>query len=169
MNKYQKLLKFYQALADMFKADSRIIDSDALDYPSINRAVEAWRETEGSSFTKFTRKFACDSIYDRAQGGEGRYSDAQNAFRDLAPHLRDPEARRILKEVFEALGFSQENLFVWQRSIRLLSKRGNGPAVVTLLVNDYQAFEDLLSSESVEDSVVKHVLLTNLPTEWPTE
>ncbi len=91
---------------------------------------------------------------------------AENAFADLAPYFRDPKARELAESYFECSGTTEvSDVYIQQRNVRFLGEGEAGPAVVTLLVDSYSTFKDLL--ERGEDSHVKYTHFSERKEENP--
>lgn len=77
------------------------------------------------------------------------------AFKDLAPHIRDPKARQVIddfRKIIEDDG--RKHLFVHVKNVRCPGGDDKGPSVVTLVVNDHARLMDLLAGRT-EDARIK--------------
>ncbi len=71
------------------------------------------------------------------------------AFKDLAPHMEDPRVRVIFQDLKEMSGTDQyTDLFLHIVEIRQLSDSNDGPTEITLVVDNYGRFVDLLQEDS---------------------
>ncbi len=71
-----------------------------------------------------------------------QFSEA--VFKDFAPYLRDPKARKITA-MFRELSYTEcDDLYIQVENVRLLDADENGPAVVTITTDCYNAFRDVL-------------------------
>ncbi|MFA6297418.1 MAG: hypothetical protein WC629_02550 [Candidatus Paceibacterota bacterium] len=69
----------------------------------------------------------------------------EDCFRDLAAHMRNPEARSVFETWTKMSGtYEKEDLFVHTANVRHLTRDANGPTAVTLVVNSYKGLKDLL-------------------------
>ena len=71
---------------------------------------------------------------------------AESAFQDLAPYLRIPMARRVVRDFIRLSETDTESdTYVHVANRRLLGQDLDGPAVVTVVVNSYRTFTNLIA------------------------
>lgn len=160
MKAYQKLLAFYRGVVDMFEANKEY-EGGQLKEPTPTQVAKLWKEVEGNTaFYPITPAFAKDMLFN-LDSGDCAFEWAKFAFSDLSPHFRDPEARLVFAKLLKCLRINTNKeyllLFVQMKNIRLLGGRSDGPAVVTLVVDNFSSLDNLLREGSVEDSVVGEV------------
>ena len=67
-------------------------------------------------------------------------------FKDLAPHMRSPEARKIFRDFADLVDLERKDLFVDITGVRRLCHK-EGYAVVTMVVNDVAKLRDIITKK----------------------
>ncbi|MEK7504980.1 MAG: hypothetical protein AAB589_01730 [Patescibacteria group bacterium] len=151
-------IKFYVALCDLlqdevFVEDSarQLIELHQSLKPHISLEIDRVYEGEDASITiEFLRESHYNYGFNLEM--EGCYRPMQDfaasAFKDLAKHMRNPEAREVFQRLYnlrcEDASSDLCDLYLCQTNVRHLGKRGDRVSVVTIVVSDYQSFVDQL-------------------------
>ncbi|MEI6191268.1 MAG: hypothetical protein WCP24_02795 [bacterium] len=142
----EKKIAFYGILAEIIR-DETFVDSSA------DALVGLYEEIKDElSLESFSLNFLKETFvdYKRDLPVFDHLEDiAIAAFRDLSPHMRSPDARRIFRDLSDMSGNSgQEVLFVNTVKVRSLSGDPDGISVVTMVVDDYAGLKSLLEQSS---------------------
>lgn len=147
MKKYKKLFRFYtqllelmseemfnvqraKVLAVLFKEINEDPQRRKLDYEWLKR-THAYRVNRPNSFKVMDSIFGIDL--------------AVFAFEDLAPYLRHPEVRVLVKKWYSLAGFDETGyVFTQVRNFRPLDPNypKDGPAAITLVVSSLSQFNE---------------------------
>lgn len=142
----EKKIAFYGILAEIIR-DETFVDSSADALVGLYEEIKDELSLESFSlnflketFVDYKRDFP---VFDHLE------DIAIAAFRDLSPHMRSPDARRIFRDLSDMSGNSgQEVLFVNTVKVRSLSGDPDGISVVTMVVDDYAGLKSLLEQSS---------------------
>ncbi|MES3031095.1 MAG: hypothetical protein V4697_01630 [Patescibacteria group bacterium] len=139
MKKYKAIAKFYRELLMLLR-------KKRFDKTAAESIVAIFQESEEFfSWTKLDLKQIRDVYYNL----QDRKDMARQAFEDLASYLKKPEARSLAFEFINIAELNDhENVFVHVMNRRLLCEESgeHGPAIVTIMVNAYNTFEDLIGA-----------------------
>ena len=138
-------IAFYGILVEIIR-DETFVDSSADALMKLYEEIKGELSLEGFSLDFLRETFAeykCWAEFDHLEG------IAIAAFKDLSPHMRSPDARRIFRDLSDMSGNSgQEVLFVNTVKVRSLCGTSGGISVVTLVVDDYDGLKNLLEQSS---------------------
>lgn len=155
MNDYKKVLAFYQGLAKLLISCNYQEESDNFNMALARDLAELHKEIRDLITIKGFSATLAKRMSDARASGDVPYNWMGAAFKDLAPHLRDPKARQVIDDFRKIIEDDRrEHLFIHVKSTRLLGGDGKGPAVVTLVVNDLDRLTDLLAGRT-EDARIK--------------
>lgn len=140
MKKYSKVLAFYNKLLEIISLEGK-----DLPYETGMAAVELFDAVKDSvSITEFT----ADHVNALHSDFDVREDYAEAAFKDLAPHLRDPEVQGLVENFFSCSGTADgDDVYTHVKNVRLLGNDSTGPAVVVLVTHAYGNFQALLSKK----------------------
>lgn len=141
--KYEAKLAFYIKLLE-------IIDQAENDLP-YELGIEAIELYDKVKDEVSIPEFTAEHVNTLHSDFDVREDYAEAAFKDLAPHLRDPKAQGVVEEFFSRTGTADgTDLYAHVRNIRPLSDEPYGPAVVTLVVHSYGNLQALLSKDEAK-------------------
>jgi hypothetical protein len=155
MNTYKTILAFYQGLAELLltckyheeRPNDEFNEKLAADLLALFAKIK-----DVISIKSYSVALIHD-VSDGRDSGFMPYDLASCAFKDLAPHLRDPEACKVIDSFRQILNDKKnQNLFVRVKSARLFGKDKKGPSVVTLVVSSHKNLMALLSGKHTFES-----------------
>ena len=154
MKNYDKMIEFYSLLLVLVKWDR-------FDKVIAKKAIQLHRHIKNSIRLKDFDMIYAENFY----GGE-EYLDAgedvlQLAFQDLAPHLRDPKAQMVIRELYKHTGSCGEDLYLHVKNVRLFNTSDpQGPAVVTIIADSYEGFKYLTGKDQEERPDYVHTTIS---------
>lgn len=160
-SRVEKVIDFYGWLANL------LCDHGGFLHPRANYLVNLYNEIKNDLSIEtldfnFLFGVYCQYQDKNSSTPEAITKLAENAFKDLAAHIRHPRVRFIFGQFASMAGAdSEDTLFVFTRNVRFLSKgkdKDNGPAVVTLVVNDYEGLRALLHQTQARGIEVVHLV-----------
>lgn len=144
--KYDDMLEFYQTLWEFIGIGGRD-EAKSEPFPQwlADILLTQFEKVKGEiSVKEFTMETA-KQVYSEFDCREGL---SESAFKDLAPHLRDEEARTIIRNFFDISGTSTtDDIYIHVRNVRPLENTPGDAAVVTLVVDSYSTFKALLDKD----------------------
>ncbi len=90
---------------------------------------------------------------DTSEGFEMLKWVVETAWSDLATHMRSPDVRRVFGDLRWLIDPERQDLFIHTSKLRHLTKRSDGSAVITLVVDDAEAFDQFLNKGNTIESV----------------
>ena len=158
------ILAFYQGLAELFLTHKYHEErpNDEFNEKLANELLTLFVKIKKHISIKNYSVEIMHDVSDGRDGGFMPYELAACAFKDLAPHLRDPEARKVIDSFRQILNDEEnKNLFVRVKNTRLFGKDKNGPAVVTLVVSNQLNLMDILINYSKGNIRINEVVLVD--------
>jgi hypothetical protein len=151
MKNYDKILEFYSLLLELVKWNQ--FDRDIAE-----KAIQIYEQIKKIIRVKdFDMKFA-ENFYGGDENLDVREDVLQLAFQDLAPHLRDPKAQEVIRGLYDSTGSLGEDLYLHIKNVRLFDASDpKGPAVITIIVDSYEGFKDLIAKDDTDRPDCVHV------------
>lgn len=151
MKSVEKKIAFYGVLVEVIR-DEEFVESSA------EALVQLYEEIKSNVFIEeITLKFlteAWNEYHDNCGGLDIMEKLTEIAFKDLAPHMRNPKVRRIFDDLREMSGTSSEtDLFIYTANVRKLSNVEGGISVVTLVVDNLTGLQDLLKQNNTVEVI----------------
>lgn len=153
---YGEILNFYQTLWELIGIGSADEEKTG-EFPQwlAEMLILQFEKIKNDiSVTEFTMETA-KKVYVDFDLREGF---AECAFKDLAPHLRDPEAMEIVRNHFAISGTdTTDDIYVHVRNVRPLEiVEGDGAVVVTMVVDSYETFKAWLDGNGPDHAHVSY-------------
>lgn len=143
--KIQKKITFYGTLILLLR-DQEFVESSAEALVQLFEEIRA--DVVIKDITVDFLRDVYDELADTSQDLDLIESITEDAFVDLAKHMRSPEVRKIFAALMEMSGIDEnEDLFVHRTNVRHLTDEVDGCTVVTLVVHNYAVLERLLKQE----------------------
>jgi hypothetical protein len=138
MKNYDKMVEFYSLLVELVKYEP-FQKGTARDLAKIHAEIKSAIRVKEFSIKR------AKEFYDDL---DVREDFLQLAFQDLAPHLRDPKAQAVIRELYDHTGSCGEDLYLHVKNVRLFDdSEPQGPAVLTVVVDSYEGFMGLIGKD----------------------
>lgn len=155
MKTNNSIIAFYVSLASIL-SDETFVESSAEALSQL--AEENKADLSGKDFSvKFLRE-AYEEFHDKSRDLDIMEGLTEEAFADLAPYMKDINARKAFRRLTEMSGtYEIQDLFAHVSSVRHFGKDKDGMAVVTLVVNSFRELKDLLKNPRDSEVEVGHL------------
>jgi len=151
MKNTNSIIAFYTSLAAVL-SDETFVESSAEALSKL--AEENKADLSRKDFSVEFIREAYEEYHDNSRDLDIMEELTEEAFEDLAPYMKDINARKAFRRLTEMSGTGEvQDLFAHVSNVRHFGKDKNGMAVVTLVVNSYRELQDLL--ENPRDGVVE--------------